>query len=179
MLARLFAGDRGTMFGSSPHPGLLHALEVLAWSQDHVGKVVPLLARLDRVDPGSMLRRTDEQDHRSMNRPLASLKGIFHSWRPQTGAALEARIQLLHQLRKTQSEVAWSVMLSMLPELHGVSFQSERPVARDWAENGHVAPVERDRKHNQGGRRENAGGRRTRREEVGRTAPVSARPTAR
>ena len=133
-LARLFTDDRSTMFSSPPHPGLLHALETLAWSQDYVGRVVPLFARLDHVDPGSTLRPTNGHGGRSADRPLASLKGVFRSWQPQTSATLEQRLQLLDRLREKQSEVAWSVMLSMLPELLGSSFPSAQPVARDWAD---------------------------------------------
>ena len=134
-LARLFTDDRSTMFGSSPHPGLLHALEILAWSQDYVGRVIPLLARLDHIDPGSTLRAMNGHGSQSADRPLASLKGVFRSWQPQTSATLEQRLQLLDRLRERQSEVAWSVMLSMLPEMLGSSFPSARPAARDWAEN--------------------------------------------
>jgi len=135
VLARLFTDHGSAMFHASPHLGLLHALEVLAWSRDHVGRVVSLLAHLERVDPGSPLRTTAEDGGRLANRPSTSLKAIFRSWQPQTSATLEQRLQLLTRLRHVRPELGWAVMLSMLPEMHAVGFPSAQPKVRDWAEN--------------------------------------------
>ena len=64
------------LFSSSPHPSLLWALELVAWSPDHFAQAVYLLARLAEVDPGGRL----------INRPHASLATIFCPWHPETGA---------------------------------------------------------------------------------------------
>ena len=133
VLGRLFTDEKGALFGSSPHTGLLWALEALAWSSPHLGRVVPLLAGLDRIDPGSELRAEGDRTGRLTNRPLASLKAIFRSWLPETSAPLDERLAALDRLRAGDNEVAWSVMLSMLPEHHATAFPSARPSFRDWA----------------------------------------------
>lgn len=133
VLGRMFTDEKHVMFGSSPHTGLLWALEALAWSRPHLGRVVQLLARMDRIDPGSELRDEDDRTGRLSNRPLASLKAIFRSWLPETAASLEERLRALDRLRTSQSNVAWAVMLSMLPEHHATAFPSAKPSFRDWA----------------------------------------------
>ena len=133
VLASLFTDEKAVMFGSSPHTGLLWALEALAWSSPHLGRVVQVLARLDRIDPGSELAKEQDRTGRLSNRPLASLKGIFRSWLPQTAASLDERLTALDALRKSQPEVAWAVMLSMLPEHHATAFPGSRPTFREWA----------------------------------------------
>ena len=135
MLTRLFTGDEDTMFSSLPHTGLLWALETLAWSRDHVGRVVPLLAQLDGLDPASELRPKENRSDRVANRPLASLKGIFRSWLPQTSATLDERLQVLDRLRESQGEVAWVVMVSMLPKLGGVAVPHRQPSVQSWPDN--------------------------------------------
>lgn len=133
VLRQMFTDEEHVMFGSSPHTGLLWALEVLGWSVPHLGRVVHLLARLDRIDPGSELRDEDDRTGRLSNRPLASLNAIFRSWLPETAANLEERLQALDRLRTSQRDVAWAVMLSMLPEHHAVAFPSAKPSFRDGA----------------------------------------------
>lgn len=133
ILGRLFTDEKDSMFGSSPHTGLLWAMETLAWSVPHLGRVVHLLAKLDRIDPGSALREEENRTGRLANRPLASLKAIFRSWLPETSADLDARLEALDLLRSSQPEVAWAVMLSMLPEQHATALRSSRPAFRDWA----------------------------------------------
>ena len=56
-LGRLFQSGDDPAFASHLHTGILQALEVLAWSPDHLGRVVSLLARLDLVDPGRSYAR--------------------------------------------------------------------------------------------------------------------------
>ena len=133
VLRRLFTDEKGALFGSSPHTGLLWALEALAWSPPHLGRVVPLLAGLDRIDPGSELWAEGDRTGRLSNRPLASLKAIFRTWLPETSAPLDERLVALDRLRVGYNEVAWSVMLSMLPQHHATAFPSARPSFRDWA----------------------------------------------
>ena len=134
VLTRLFIGDEDAMFSSLPHTGLLWALETLAWSRDHVGRVVPILAQLDRLDPASEMRPEENEGGRVANRPLASLKGIFRSWLPQTSATLDERLQVLDRLRESYGEAAWVVMVSMLPKLGGVAVPHPQPSVRGWAD---------------------------------------------
>lgn len=132
-LGRMFTDHERQIFASSPHTGLLWAMEVLGWSTSHLGRVVELLARLDRIDPGSELRENQDRNSRLVNRPLASLKAIFRSWLPETSASLDERLQALDRLRSSEDDVAWAVMLSMLPEHHATASPSSRPSFRDWA----------------------------------------------
>ena len=147
VLGKLFDPDGDPMLGSHLHTGLLRALEVLAWSPDHLGRVVSVLAKLDLVDPESELRLVEGERSRVGHRPLSVLKAIFRSWLPQTSATLDERLVVLDRLRESHGLVAWSVMISMLPESHAVGYPTSRPSVREWAANADkgVARSERAR----------------------------------
>ena len=132
---KLFDPDGDPMSGSHLHTGLLRALEVLAWSPDHLGRVVSVLAKLDLVDPASELRLVEGERSRVAHRPLSVLKAIFRSWLPATSATLDERLVVLDRLRKSHGLVAWNVMISMLPESHAVGYPTSRPSVREWAAN--------------------------------------------
>ncbi len=125
LLRMMFADDdqSNRLSISSPHTGLLWALEGLAWSSEHFGQVVEQLARLAEVDPGGRLS----------NRPGASLASIFRSWLPQTTVSAERRLAALDAMRQRHADVAWKLILSMLPEPHAVGSYTHRPKFRDWA----------------------------------------------
>ena len=133
VLAGLFANTGDAMFGSAYHTGLIHALEVLAWSPDHLGRVVPVLARLDAIDPESELRSEHHARGGTRPRPLCALREVFRSWRPQTAATLDDRLAVLDRLRRSHGGVAWHVMRSMLPEWHSARHPNTRPSVRQWA----------------------------------------------
>ena len=125
VLAKLFTDrqDAGPLFSSnSAHTSLLWALETLAWSPDHFGAAVDLLARLDALDPGGRLS----------NRPFNSLVEIFCPWHPETSASPERRLRVIDQARRRHAGVAWRLLLSMLPEPHATHFPTNAPVYRDW-----------------------------------------------
>lgn len=107
---------------SSPHTGLLWALETLSWSPDHFSQAVDLLARLQEVDPGGQLA----------NRPSNSLVEIFCPWFPEGAATTEERLAVIDVLRSRRPEIAWELMKSMLPS--GSSFKSSisEPFYRPW-----------------------------------------------
>ena len=132
-LGKLFHTDGDPISGSYGHTGLLQALEVLAWSPDHLGRVVSLLAKLDVVDPESELRPSGGGHSRTTHRPLGVLRAIFRSWLPETSATLDERLAVLDRLRKSHGSAAWHVMISMLPELHAVGIPTSRPSIQDWA----------------------------------------------
>ena len=136
VLPQLF-NDSGTdpMFSSSPHTGLLWALERLAWSPDYLGQVVSVLATLDRLDPGG----------RISNRPAATLASIFRPWLPQTAASPQQRLRVLDKLREQEPEPAWALMKSMLPEFRGVGTYTARPIWREWAPDSSVPATRSDR----------------------------------
>lgn len=107
---------------SSPHTGLLWALENVAWSPEHFSLAVEQLARLAEVDPGGRLS----------NRPAASLADIYRSWLPQNSVGLDRRLAALDGLRIRHQTVSWPLLLTMLPESHGVGGYTHSPRYRDW-----------------------------------------------
>ena len=145
VLGKLFAPDGDPPLRSYLHTGLVPALEVLAWSPDHLGPVVSLLAKLDLLDPESELRPKEGDRSRVFPRPLSALKAIFRSWLPETSVTLDERLAVLDGLRNSHGSAAWNVMISMLPELHAVGHPSSQPSVRDWAAGGRKHPGRRER----------------------------------
>ncbi|WP_156176404.1 hypothetical protein [Hymenobacter terrenus] len=119
--------ERPDLFSKTAHhPGLLWALELLAWSPAYLGYAARLLAILTQLDPGSTLT----------NRPKRSLTAVFLPLLPQTRATASERFAVLDGLRHTHPIAAWSLLLSLL------SNRTTRVGARTprWQEWG---PVER------------------------------------
>lgn len=120
-IATLFIADPNAGFGREYLTHLLWALESLAWSAPQLGRVGPILAQLDDMDPGS----------RHGNRPYESLRTIFNLWLPQTSATLDERLRVLDRIRKDHPEAAWRLMLRLLPTGHDVVIPSATPRWRD------------------------------------------------
>jgi hypothetical protein len=93
---------------TSPHTYLLWALETLTWNLEFFGRTTLCLARLARIDPGG----------KNGNRASGSLHEIFILWYPSTKVPLANRLTVLDLVRKHEPNVAWSLMLSVLPTLH-------------------------------------------------------------
>lgn len=134
LLAKLFtdAKDRSSFFGGNSHSGLLWALETISWSPDRFGAVVDLVARWAEVDPGGTYA----------NRPEATLTDFFRAWFPQTSVGAERRLAVLDRLRERHSDVAWKLLLSLLPELHDHAMHVARPRFRDWSQRDKPTNVE-------------------------------------
>ncbi|MBB6017461.1 hypothetical protein ACFP9V_18450 [Deinococcus radiopugnans] len=125
VLHDLFQDKQNQIFGpSSPHTALLWALELLAWSPVYLTRSALALARLARIDPGGRLT----------NRPQASLREIFVAWSRNTGADAENKLRALDALRHQTPEVAWPLMLSLLPVGSDHSTPTHRPNWRDWGQ---------------------------------------------
>lgn len=124
VLVNLFSETDDGLFGSSPHTGLLWALEVLAWNPDHLGYASQMLAKLAALDPNPNSRRA--------NRPQRSLHEIFLCWHPQTKASLEKRLRVLDAVRRREPQVSWRLLCSVLPNLYGIAHQTALPRFRDW-----------------------------------------------
>jgi nucleoside phosphorylase len=108
---------------SSPHTGLLWALESLAWNSEHLGQASLALARLVRLDPGGSFG----------NRPSKSLRDIFICWNPNTAASLERRLRVLDLIHKQEPGVAAQLLLALLPTFHGsVLSPTHGTKWRDW-----------------------------------------------
>lgn len=123
-LLRLFHdGDPSSFYPSgSPHSGLLWALETLAWSPQHLPHSALRLATLARLDPGGS----------TLNRPFNSLCSILLLWRPGTAASLDQRIQVVDVLRHNEADVAWSLMLRLIPAGQESASPTSSPEYRDW-----------------------------------------------
>jgi hypothetical protein len=108
--------------GASPHTAFLWALEVLAWSQEHLDDVVDTLARLAAIDPGG----------RWTNRPAVSLSEILSSWHPNTSADTETRLRVLRSLMQRLPHVARRTLLDLIPDGRGFQTDHPSPRYRDW-----------------------------------------------
>jgi hypothetical protein len=131
VLRHLFTDQTDAFFSSSPHTGLLWALETLAWDPEHLPRAALALARLAAIDPGGKLA----------NRPAKSLREIFLGWHPQTMATLEQRVQVIERLREREPSVAWKLMCALLPEHHGVAMNTATPRWREWLPDAKPAPT--------------------------------------
>src|SRR5262245_15497056 len=108
--------------------GLLWALETLAWDAEYLTRVVVILGELAARDPGGNWA----------NRPANSLAEILLPWLPQTCAPVPKRRAAVETLLKERLEVAWKLLLSLLPNSHQVSSPSSKPswremIADDWS----------------------------------------------
>jgi len=109
--------------------GLLWALEDLAWDTDYLIRVVVLLGEL----------ATKVIDGNQGNTPMNSLSTILLPWFPQTCATVLKRKAAVNMLINMFPEVAWNLLLSLLPQSHQISSGSYKPTWRetipdDWSE---------------------------------------------
>lgn len=110
------------LFASSPHTGLLWALELLAWNPTYLVHSALILSMLDTLDPGGRLT----------NRPINSLKEIFLPWHPQTTASIDNRLRVIDTLRERYPLVAWRLLIQLLPQPFGSAMNTTSPQWRDW-----------------------------------------------
>jgi len=102
---KLFAQEGKGIFGENYLTGLLWALETLAWDEQYLVRVSVVLGELASHDPGG----------RWANRPSNSLTTIFLPWFPQTMASIRKRKVAIQTLQKENTESAWKLLLSLLP----------------------------------------------------------------
>ena len=146
-LARVLAGSSGatpllgTMFGdatgrstwgtSSPHTGLLWALETLCWSPDHLLEATRALAQLDSIDPGGRLS----------NRPGESLSSVLMPWVRHTSAPLPVRLAAIDQIVRDFPDVGWKLLTSLWPGSHIPVMTPHVPRYRDWKPDRSSVPI--------------------------------------
>jgi hypothetical protein len=124
----LFAQENVEIMGNNYITGLLWALETLAWDSQYLIRVVVILGELAARDPGGNWA----------NRPKNSLSTILLPWLPQTCAPVIKRRAAVEALLREVPEVAWNLLLALLPSFHQVSSGSARPSWRkmipdDWS----------------------------------------------
>ncbi|CAG2147294.1 hypothetical protein LMG19282_03124 [Cupriavidus campinensis] len=108
---------------TSPHVYVLWALEILAWNPAYLPRVAIILGKLAAIDPGKASKNG--------NRPLASLRTIFLPWLPNTDADLNRRFIALDGLIPLLPDVAWGLLLQLMPRSHDTSMPTAKPKLRD------------------------------------------------
>ena len=127
----LFSQEGASVTGSNYMTDLLWALETLAWDAEHLVRVCVILGALAARDPGGNY----------LNRPVNSLREIILPQYPQTTASIEKREVAIKTLMNAVPDVAWNLLISLLPNQHQISFGTHKPAWRDtipddWEDRG-------------------------------------------
>jgi hypothetical protein len=125
----LFSQEGNGITGGNYMTGLLWALESLAWDEKYLVRVCVVLGELSSHDPGG----------RWANRPANSLATILLPWLPQTIASVEKRKVAVKTLSNEFPEIAWKLIISLLPNQHQTSMGSHKPswrntIPENWKE---------------------------------------------
>ncbi len=118
----LFSRERDGVEGRNYLAGLLRALETLAWDAEHLVRVCVILGELAERDPGSQWS----------HRPANSLTEIIHPQYPHTKAPIEKREVAVKTLVNEAPDVAWNLLISLLPGQHQISSGTHKPA---WQNN--------------------------------------------
>ncbi|MDE5051764.1 hypothetical protein NDK25_04965 [Niallia taxi] len=127
---QLFKQEGDGISGSNYLTGLLWGLESLAWDEKYLVRVTVILGELSSRDPGGNWA----------NRPENSLVSIYLPWFPQTTASINKRKVAVKTLVNEMPEVAWRLLLNLLPNQRQNSSGTFKPVWRkalleEWNEN--------------------------------------------
>jgi hypothetical protein len=125
----VFAQEGSGFAGRNYTTGLLWALETLAWDHEYLTRVIIILGELAARDPGGKWG----------NRPANSLWTILLPWFPQTLAPVGKRRAAVATLQKELPDVAWKLLLNLLPQTQQSSSMTRKPAWRrvipeDWKE---------------------------------------------
>ncbi len=107
--------------------GLYWALEVLAWSEEYLSRTILVLAELATHDRGGNWG----------NRPDNSITTILLPWFPQTTASIEKRIAALKGVQRNYRDVAWKILIRLMPNRQQTSTGTYKPafrkfISEDW-----------------------------------------------
>ena len=108
---------------SSPHSGLLWALETLCWSEDHILDAARALARLRSIDPGGRLS----------NRPLESLCSVLVGWIRHTSASLDLKKNVIKAIAEESNENGWALVMGLWPSQMTAAMPPHAARFRDWS----------------------------------------------
>jgi hypothetical protein len=117
----LFKQESSGLTGANYMTGILWAMEVVAWDSDLLLQAVMLLGELASRDPGGNWG----------NRPAKSLTYILLPWFPQTNASIGKRKNAVTGLISELPDVAWRLILSLLPSVTTNSSGTYKPVWRN------------------------------------------------
>jgi hypothetical protein len=123
----LFSQEGNGITGGNYLTGLLWALEGLAWDEQYLVRVCVALGELASHDPGGHWA----------NRPSNSLTAILLPWLPQTLASVEKRKVAVRTILNEWPDIAWNLIIQLLPGQHQTSSGSHKPSWRktipdDW-----------------------------------------------
>ena len=130
-IAALFSQEQHGITGRNYLTGLWWALETLAWGEQYLVRVTVILGELASLDPGG----------KWVNRPANSLATIYLPWLPQTIATIQKRSVALQTLRKEYPEIAWKLLLRLLPNQLQTSSGSHKPHWRQMIPHGWTKEV--------------------------------------
>ena len=107
--------------------GLIWSLEKLAWDQEYLVRVCVILGELSDRDFGGQWQ----------NQPANSLLKILLPWHPQTTASIEKCQVAVKTLCEERPEIAWKLLLNLLPSQHQMTSATSKPIwrnpiAEDW-----------------------------------------------
>ncbi len=120
LFANLFMQEDSGITGWNYTTGILWSLEALAWDEKYISNVSVLLGELASLDPGGNW----------MNRPINSLTTIYLPWKPYTNASFERRKVAIQTLNREFPDVAWKLLLSLLPNQHQITSGTYKPKFR-------------------------------------------------
>jgi len=124
-IEKLFTDSGDMMMGECSYCNLLWALETVSWNKDYLVRVVLLLARLSELDI----------EYGRNNRPFNSLKDIFTGWVRYCSATHDERIGIIEKiLLKKYPNIAWKLLLGLLPYNHSISTGISKPKYHTWAD---------------------------------------------
>lgn len=112
----MFKETPGFLSSTTNYTGLLWALEGLAWTPEYLNDVGLILAHLSMEDPGGSI----------VNRPINSLTEIFKTWHFQTLANLDQRKEAIRNIVSEFPEIAWKLLVNLLPDDHGVAHPTNK-----------------------------------------------------
>ena len=126
---RLFSLETIGVVRRSYTAGLLRALECLAWDPKYLVRSCVTLGKLASVCPAGG----------EPNRPINSLTTILLPWLPQTVAPAEKQEVAVKTLVRECPEIAWDLVVSLLPNQRMDSTGSHKPswrgfIPKDWKE---------------------------------------------
>lgn len=105
------------LWSSNPRTGLLWALENIAWSPEHLVRVISVLAKLSEK----------KLEDNWVNKPINSLGSLFRSWFPQTRAPIDARIAGLEYLVDRYPDIAWGICVSQFEPGNSFASHNHKP----------------------------------------------------
>ena len=106
--------------------GIYWALERLAWKADYLTRIILILANLATHDTV----KSNWGSH-----PSNSIIIILLPWFPQTTASITQRISALKGIQRNHPEIAWNILLNLLPNHLQNSSYSDRPKYRKFIPN--------------------------------------------